>query len=261
MVLSVKNLTKSYKNKRAVNGVSFEVKKGEIFALLGPNGAGKTTTMKCILGLRKPDSGSILLSGSFSYLPEQKELYRYTTVEKMVKITQQITKDFDAEKAFSLLKEFQIPLKEKIANLSHGMTTLTYLSLVLAQRAELYLLDEPTWGLDPLMRNRVLEMIRGLSADGRSVLYTSHILSEVERVADTVAIMVSGRIVELDNLDDLKEKYTLCVVPKGEKVSGYLYKSTESEDVYLVKKEEAKGETQPASFDIIFEALVKGVKE
>lgn len=261
MILSVKDLVKSYRNKRAVDGVSFEIQKGEIFALLGPNGAGKTTTIKCILGLRKPDSGSISLNGSFSYLPEQKELYRYMTVERMVKTAEQITDNFDTKKALSLLEEFRIPLKEKIANLSHGMATLTYLSIILSQKADLYLMDEPTWGLDPIMRNRVLEMIRSLSSDGRSVLYTSHILSEVERVADTVAIMVSGKIVELDNLDNLKEKYVLCVVPKGTNVKGYLYKSTKSEDVYLVRKEEAAGETQPASFDIIFEALVRGVRE
>ncbi|HBT38722.1 MAG: ABC transporter ATP-binding protein [Pseudothermotoga sp.] len=260
MVLSVKNLVKSYRNKRAVDGVSFDVEKGQIFALLGPNGAGKTTTIKCILGFRKADSGEITINGSYSYLPEQKELYRYMTVERMVQTNEKISRMFNPKKAFELLEEFQIPLKEKIANLSHGMKTLAYLSLVLAEDVDLYLMDEPTWGLDPLMRNRVLELVRTIPQSGKSVFYTSHILSEVERIADVVAIMVKGRIVEMDNLDNLKEKYVACVVPRGEKLNGYLYKSTKEEDVYIVKKSEANGKIQPADFDMIFEALVKGVK-
>jgi ABC-2 type transport system ATP-binding protein len=260
MVLSVKNLVKSYRNKRAVDGVSFDVGKGQIFSLLGPNGAGKTTTIKCVLGLRKADSGEITINGSYSYLPEQKELYRYLTVEKMVHTNERINRRFDAKRALDLLEEFQIPLKEKIANLSHGMNTLAYLSLVLAEDVDLYLMDEPTWGLDPLMRNKVLDLIRTIPQKGKSVFYTSHILSEVEKIADIVAIMVKGRIVEMDNLDDLKEKYVACVVPKGQRLNGYLYRSTKDEDIYVVKRSEANGKIQPADFDMIFEALVKGVK-
>jgi len=169
MVLSVKNLVKSYRNKRAVDGVSFDVGKGQIFALLGPNGAGKTTTIKCVLGLRKADSGEITINGSYSYLPEQKEMYRYLTVEKMVRTNERISRSFDAKRALDLLEEFQIPLKEKIANLSHGMNTLAYLSLVLAEDVDLYLMDEPTWGLDPLMRNKVLDLIRTIPQKGKSV--------------------------------------------------------------------------------------------
>ncbi|MGB9790600.1 MAG: ABC transporter ATP-binding protein [Thermotoga caldifontis] len=260
MVLSVKGLVKSYRKRRAVDDVSFQVGKGQIFALLGPNGAGKTTTIKCILGLRKPDAGEISIEGSYSYLPEQKELYRYMTVEKMVRTSESISRSFDARKAFDLLEEFQIPLKEKIANLSHGMNTLAYLSLILAEDVDLYLMDEPTWGLDPLMRSKVIEMIRKLPQDGKSVLYTSHILSEVEKVADVVAIMVKGKIVEMDSLDNLKEKYVACVVPKGQKIDGYLYRSMESEDVYVVQKDKAAGQVQPADFEMIFEALARGVK-
>lgn len=260
MVLKVEGLSKSYKDKKAVDNISFEVEKGCIFALLGPNGAGKTTTIKCILGLRKPDSGKITLNGSFAYLPETKELYRYLTVEKMVEISSMITENFDKQSAFQILSDFQIPLKEKIANLSHGMLTQTYMALVLSQKAEIYFMDEPTWGLDPIMRNKILELIRRLSYNSSTVFYTSHILAEVEKIADIVAVMVKGKIVEMDHLDDLKEKYVLCVVPKGEKLNGYHYKSTEDEDVYVVKKEFAQGSIEPATFEVIFEAIVKGVE-
>ncbi len=260
MVLKVEGLSKSYTGKKAVDNISFEVQEGCIFALLGPNGAGKTTTIKCILGLRKPDSGKINLNGSFAYLPETKELYRYLTVEKMVEISSLITENFDKQKAFEILQDFQIPLKEKIANLSHGMLTQTYMAIVLSQKAQIYFMDEPTWGLDPIMRNRVLDMIRQLSYNGSTVFYTSHILAEVEKIADTVAIMVKGKIVEMDHLDDLKERYVLCVVPKGKKIDGFYYKSTESEDIYVTRRQFAEGSIEPATFDVIFEAIVKGAR-
>ncbi|WP_245530496.1 ATP-binding cassette domain-containing protein [Pseudothermotoga thermarum] len=169
MILVVEDLQKSYKQNKAVNGVSLKLDRGQILALVGPNGAGKTTTIKCILGFRKPDSGKIKLEGTFAYLPETKELYRHLTVEKMVQITSALTKNFSPQKAFALLEEFQVPLKEKIANLSHGTLTQTYLSLILAQDVDVYFLDEPTWGLDPLMRNKILDKIRQLAYENKAV--------------------------------------------------------------------------------------------
>ncbi|GAB4315588.1 ABC transporter ATP-binding protein [Pseudothermotoga elfii] len=260
MILKVENLRKSYNSRIAVNDVSFEIEKGQIFALLGPNGAGKTTTIKCILGLRKPDSGKILLHGSYAYLPEEKELYRYLTVKKTVQIASQITDNFSSQKALNFLEEFQIPLDEKISNLSHGMMTQTYISLIFAQDADIYFMDEPTWGLDPIMRNRILELIRQLSYEGKTIFYTSHILAEVEKLADTIAIMVNGKIIELDEIDNIKDKYVVCITPKDKNPGGFLYKSTEKENIYIVRKEEAEGVVEPATFDMIFEAIVKGAK-
>ncbi len=260
-LLRVKNLKKSYGELVAVDGISFTVEQGEVFALLGPNGAGKTSTIKCILGLRKKDSGEIVLNSSVAYLPEKKELYRSYTVERMIKTAKSYGKNFDEKKAYSLVEEFKLNPSEKVANLSHGMATLLYLAITLAEDVTLYVMDEPTWGLDPLMRNKVLSIMRKLSLDGKAVLYTSHILSEVEKVADRVAIMRKGKIVEMGPLDDIKEKYILVSVPKGESVEGgYFYKETTEEEIYLVEKA-TNIEGQPASFDAIFEALVKGERK
>lgn len=261
-VLEIKNLKKYYGNIHAVDGISFEVEKGEIFALLGPNGAGKTTTIKCILGLRKKDEGSIDLQGSIAYLPEGKELYGSYTVKKMIEVTADVTDEFDKEKCWAYIDKFQIPLDEKVSNLSNGQTTQLYLALVLSQRAELYIFDEPTWGLDPIVRNQVLDMIREIPLLGASVLYTSHILGEVEKVADKVAIMNRGKILEVGYLDDIKERYCAISVPSSTKfqgISGYRYKSTESENIYIVNKEYAltnNFECSPVTFETIFEALV-----
>jgi len=261
LVLSVKGLMRYYGNIRAVDGISFDVFKGEIFALLGPNGAGKTTTIKCVLNLRKKDAGDIFLNGSVSFVPDGKELYGSYTVEKMVRIAKELTDKFDEKKCFEYIERFQIPFDERVSNLSSGQTTQLYLSIAFSQDAELYIFDEPTWGLDPIVRNQVLEMIRELIVDGRSVLYTSHILSEVEKVSDKVAIMSKGKILEQGYLDDIKEKYCAVIVPKNSKVDGYKYKSTETEDVYITKREYAISsnlEYSDVSFEVIFEALVMG---
>ncbi|WP_448374495.1 ABC transporter ATP-binding protein [Fervidobacterium sp.] len=261
LVLTVKNSKKYYGNIHAVDGISFEVSKGEIFALLGPNGAGKTTTIKCIPGLRRKDAGEIVLRGSISFVPDGKELYGSYTVEKMVKVAKELTDRFDEKKCFEYVERFQIPLNEKVSSLSSGQTTQLYLSIAFSQDAELYIFDEPTWGLDPIVRNQVLEMIRELPSGEKSVLYTSHILSEVEKVADKVAIMSKGKILDMGYLDEIKEKYCGVSVPMGSKIDGYKYKNTENEVVYVVTREYAISnnlEYTPVSFELIFEALVMG---
>ncbi|SHH58177.1 ABC transporter ATP-binding protein [Thermosipho atlanticus] len=260
MILKVKNLKKYYGKNKAVDNISFEVQKGEVFALLGPNGAGKTTTLKCILGLRKKNEGNITLNGTYAYLPEKKELYHHLTVEKMLNVTEELSKYFSKQKAIELLEDFKINLTEKIANLSHGMLTQLYISIVFSEDVDIYFLDEPTWGLDPLMRNKVLNLIRIMSNKGKTIVYTSHILSEVEKIAEKVAIMSRGKILENDYLDNIKEKYVACIVT-NEDVDGYLYKQTENEKIYITTREKAKGKIEPVTFDLIFEALVKGVKK
>ncbi|MGB9614471.1 MAG: ABC transporter ATP-binding protein [Fervidobacterium sp.] len=261
MVLEVVGLKKYYKNIKAVDGVSFSIESGEIFALLGPNGAGKTTTLKCILDLRFKDAGEIVKKGIFTYVPEGKELYSNYTVKKIVETTEYLTDGFDKKKCFAVLEQFGIPYAEKVLELSNGQLTQLYLALVLAQKADLYIFDEPTWGLDPIARNQVLEMIRNVSIQGGSVLYTSHILSEVEKVADKVAIMSKGKVVEMGDLDDLKERYCAIKVSPGTYVDGYKYKSTSYEDVYIVTKEFAHKnnfEYEHVTFEFLFEAFVKG---
>jgi len=277
LILKVENLHKYYgygrKNViKAVNGVSFEVQEGDIFALLGLNGAGKTTTIRCILGLCKKDSGNITYNGKYkiAYVPEGKDLYGSYKVKKMIEITKSITQEFDENKCLKYINEFKIPQNERVLSLSNGQKTQLYLSLVLSQKADLYIFDEPTWGLDPVVRNRILDMIKAIPLEGGTVFYTSHILSEVERVADKVAIMHQGRILEIGYLDDIKESFCAVTIERSAsksstvpEIDGYLYKSTEGEDIYIVKKayaEERHLDFQPVPFEVLFEALVLGQK-
>jgi len=256
MILSVNNLTKKFDSLTAVNNLDLNIENSEIMAIIGPNGAGKTTTIKNILGLQYPDKGSIHYKGNIAYLPENKELYDGYSVEKMLRITKSYTENFDLNKAYEILNNFQINTKYKIKKLSHGMKTMTYLSIVFAQEADIYILDEPTWGLDSIMRNKVFDMIRELSYQNKTVIYTSHILQEVEKIADEVAIMKKGEIIERGLIDDLKEKYVAVV--KKEKIKGFLWKKVGDKYIYLTKRKDVSENYERLTFDNIFEALIEG---
>ena len=214
--VEVHELTKIYDDKvRALDGISFVIPVGSIFAILGPNGAGKTTTLKSILGLIKPTSGKVMTLGvepfpdgvrDASFVPEEKELYQWITVSKMVDIFSSFAPHFSIDKFKKFADKFELTMDRKIGELSQGNKTKLYISLAFSQNVSLYVLDEPTWGLDPVMRRNVLDTIKELAIDGKTVIYSSHILSEVEEVCDGMIILKSGRIVYSGTVDDLKDK-------------------------------------------------------
>lgn len=279
IVVKVGDLHKYYRNVHAVRGGSLEVEKGSVHAILGPNGAGKTTTIKCILGLLRPQSGEIHVLGSskpekviskISYVPEAKEFYEFLSPVKAVRFCEKFVEHFDPSKALQLIKEFKLPENAKIGTFSHGMKTQLYLSLALAQNAELFIFDEPTWGLDPVVRNLVLEMIRDLAGD-RTVLYTSHILSEVEKIADKVSIMVQGRFVFHGDLEEARKNFKYVIFdPQVEPPKEFVLMSFErgGVPVAVVYGEENLGEVlrlypgrvhvEPMNLEDIFMALVRG---
>ena len=215
-VIEAKGLSKVYKNGvKALKGVSFSIRSGRIFALLGPNGAGKTTTLKCLLGTLKPTSGEILTLGKqpfpdgvkdASFVPEEKSLYDWIKVPKMVKIFGSFAPNFSFERFEKLAKRLGLTMDRKIGELSQGNRTKLYVSLAFAQDVKLYVLDEPTWGLDPLIRKEVLNLVNENVVGGKTVLYSSHILSEVEEVCDDLVILKEGNIMYNGTLDNLKEK-------------------------------------------------------
>lgn len=219
--VDVKNLKKTYKNGvRAVKGIDFSIEKQQVCALLGPNGAGKTTTLKALLGLISYE-GEIKvfeknidnIRDKISFVPEEKSLYEYLTPAKLLRICKSIGLNFNGEKALKSIKHFNLPMDKKISSFSNGMKTALYLSIALAQEAELYILDEPTWGLDPIKRDDVLEIIREKVIDGKTVFYTSHIIPEVEKIADTVLIMYEGKILFSGAIDDIKENFRIFYLP------------------------------------------------
>jgi len=218
--IRVKNLKKSYGNFEAVKGIDLSLVPGKVNALLGPNGAGKTTTLKSILGLVHY-SGEITILGEkidvarerISFVPEDKSFYDNLTPEKAVKMCSMLMRNFSADKAAKQMKDFDLPMNKKISAFSHGMKTSTYLAIAMSQDADIFIFDEPTWGLDPLRRDEVLEMIKNLSLNGQTVLYTSHIIPEVEKIADVFSIMYKGEILYSGEMKGLDDRFALYSLP------------------------------------------------
>ena len=220
-VVNIKKLNKAYPGPvQAVRNVDLQIKQGEVHALLGPNGAGKTTTIKSILGFVNYSGNVSVLNGDIdsrrdriAFVPEEKSFYEFLTPKGAVRLCESILPSFDKNLALDYVKRFSLPMNKKIREFSHGMKTSLYLALTFSQGVDLYIFDEPTWGLDPIRRDDVLNIIRNTIIEGSTVLYTSHIISEVERIADRVSIMMDGHVVFTGYLDDIKERFRVFYLP------------------------------------------------
>ncbi len=209
-VLTTQGLTKSYGQVRALRGVDLEVHRGEIFGFLGPNGAGKTTTIRCLLDLIRPDGGTARVLGidpqadpvavqtRTGYLPGELRLNDNWTAERQLQFFSDM-RNGRADWGFvqQLTERLELDLKQPIKNLSKGNKQKVGVVQALMHKPELLLLDEPTGGLDPLMQQEVLGLLRQARANGATVFFSSHIISEVEAFADRVGIIRLGEIVEV----------------------------------------------------------------
>jgi len=208
--IQVQGLTKSYGKVRALRGIDLQVQRGEIFGFLGPNGAGKTTTIRCMLDMIRPDGGKALLLGMdpqvepvavqarTGYLPGEMQYYDNLTSERQLRFFNDMRGgraewDYVRHLADHLVLDLHQPIK----NLSKGNKQKVGVIQALMHRPELLLLDEPTSGLDPLMQQEVLELLREANRTGTTIFFSSHIMSEVENLAERVAIIRSGEIVEI----------------------------------------------------------------
>ena len=212
----VTRVSKRFGNHVALNDVSFSVPSGTVFALLGENGAGKTTTIKLLLGLEEPTTGKLEMLGldcqragdeirrRVGYVPERPALYEWMTAAEIGWFTAGFYPEPYEHEYRKLLEQFRVPTDRKISQMSKGMRAKVSLSLSLAPQPELLILDEPTSGLDTLVRREFLESMVDIAAAGRTVFLSSHQISEVERVADIVAIVREGELLVVESLDRLK---------------------------------------------------------
>ncbi len=214
--LIIKGLTKSYGSVQALRGIDFEVPRGEIFGFLGPNGAGKTTTIRCLLDLIHPNGGTARVLGidpqadpvavraRTGYIPGELHLDPNMRVEGALRYFNALRGNrADWDFVQQLAQRLDLDLRPHIKNLSHGNKQKVGVVQALMHRPELLLLDEPTLGLDPLMQHEVLRMITEAQANGATVFFSSHIMSEVEAVAERVAIINLGKIVEVAEIKTL----------------------------------------------------------
>ncbi len=210
LALKAEGLTKSYGRVRALRGIDLEMRRGEVLGYLGPNGAGKTTTIRCMLDLIRPDGGTLRVMGidpqddpvevrsRAGYVPGELQMYENMTVEGVLRYVNGLRRDSaDWSHVRELADRLDLDLAPAIKNLSHGNKQKVGVVQALMHRPELLLLDEPTLGLDPLMQREVLRLILEARSGGASVFFSSHIMSEVEAVADRVAIIRKGVVVEI----------------------------------------------------------------
>jgi ABC-2 type transport system ATP-binding protein len=221
LAIETNGLSKSYGGIEAVRAVNLAIHAHQITAFLGLNGAGKTTTIKMLLGMVKPTSGegrvlgerindgaeNIRLRRKVAYVSENKQLYDYMTVDQMIRFTRSFYGDWRVDVEQKLKKSYQLPGTRDVKSLSKGMRTKLALLLALARNPELLILDEPSEGLDPLGIEQMLESLVVQCSQGTTVFFSSHQITEVERIADQVCILHGGRIVMDTSLDDIRQSY------------------------------------------------------
>lgn len=228
MLLRTEHLTKNYGRSRALDDLNLSVERGEVFGLLGPNGSGKTTALRLLLGFLRPSGGRAWIDGHdcwrdsvavrrrVAYLPGELRLYESMTGRQLIHFLSQLrgqSVDVDVDR---LARRFDIDLDRPLAQLSSGMKRKVALLQVLVPQTPLVIMDEPTNALDPTMRAELLVQVREARKRGQTVLFSSHILSEVEEVCDRVAILQRGRLVHLQTVSELREGRLIRVRFAGE---------------------------------------------
>lgn len=224
-VISLEHVSRRYGSKQALDDVSLEVPKGVVLGLVGANGAGKTTLIKHVLGLLRPDQGSVHVFGlnpvsrsvqvlsRLGYLSEDRDMPPWMNVGELLRYSRAFYPRWDAAYAEALRQRFQLSATSRIRTLSKGELAKAGLLVALAHRPELLVLDEPSSGLDPIVRREMLEaVVRSVAEEGRTVLFSSHLLDEIARVSDSVAMVAHGRIVLHSPLHQILETHQRLVV-------------------------------------------------
>lgn len=219
-ILKANNIEKSYFNKKALSGINMEVKKGRIIGLLGPNGSGKTTFLKIAAGILRQSSGEIFIDGHkpgvytkaiVSYLPDKDYLFKWMKIKDAIEFFNSFYKDFDKDKAEELLKFMNLDENSKITSLSKGMSEKLYLTLTLSRKAKLYILDEPLGGVDPTTREKILDAILDNYSEESSMIITTHLVNDIERLFDDVAFISKGEIVLSGNAENFRNEKGISI--------------------------------------------------
>ena len=213
-LLEIKNLNKKYDDKYVLKDINLKLSSGKIIGLLGKNGAGKTTLIKLINDLLTPTSGEILVKGNkigvetkkaISYLPERTYLNKQMKVKEVLSYFEDFYDNFDAQKARKLLKDLDLDESQSLSKMSKGMQEKVQLVLVMSRNADLYILDEPLGGVDPATRDYILDTILSNFNENASVIISTHLISDIERVLDEVVFIDKGKIALHSNTDELRK--------------------------------------------------------
>ena len=236
IILELKHLKKYYGKSRGIEDVSLKINKGDIYGFIGPNGAGKSTTIRTIMGLLNKTSGSILLNGEelesnnpkiiekIGYVPSEINLYGDMTVKEILNYHELFYQKDCTKRKNELVKLLKIDKDKKIEDLSLGNLKKVGIVLALMHEPEILILDEPTSGLDPIMQNVFHEILLKEKEKGTTILYSSHVLSEVSSICDKVGFIKEGKIIKEDSIENIRK-------------DNYTYLKISSKDIEKIKKE------------------------
>ena len=214
-LIECRNLQKNYGKKEVLKDINLHIQKGKIIGLLGPNGSGKTTLMKLMNGLLQPTQGEVLIGGMepgeetksiVSYLPDKMYFADWMKVKDLMEFFQDFYADFDRERAENMCASLGIPQNEKIKSLSKGTKEKVQLILVMCRKARVYLLDEPIAGVDPAARDYILDTILTNYNPEGTVIISTHLISDIEKILDEVILIREGRILSHAEVDVMREE-------------------------------------------------------
>ncbi|MGM9849974.1 MAG: ABC transporter ATP-binding protein [Bacilli bacterium] len=214
-LIEIKNLSKNYGKKQALENINITIEPGKIYGLLGPNGSGKTTLIKIINDLLTPTSGEVLVKGNkpgieskkiISYLPERTYLNMNFKVRELLNYFEDFYENFDRKKAQTLLKKLNINEEDKLKTMSKGTKEKVQLILVMSRKADLYILDEPIGGVDPASRDYILETILNNFDEKSSMIISTHLIQDIETILDNVIFINQGRITLNDSADKIRNE-------------------------------------------------------
>lgn len=214
-ILECRGLTKAFGNKYALSDVSLTLEPGRIIGLLGPNGSGKTTFIKLANDLLTPTAGEIRIAGMkpgietkrvVSYLPEKTYLNDWMRVHQIIGLFKDFYSDFDAAKAYDMLRRLNIDANDRLKTMSKGTKEKVQLILVMSREAKLYLLDEPIGGVDPAARDYILKTIISNYSEDATIIISTHLISDIENVLDHVIFINDGRVVLTSSVDEIRNE-------------------------------------------------------
>lgn len=220
MLVEMNNVSKKYKSKLALRNINFSLEEGRVVGLLGPNGSGKTTLIKLLEGFLKPSQGEIKIGGQpigkntkamVSYLPDSYFIPDDYKVSEALDLFGDFFADFNRDKAEELLSFMKLEEDMKVGTMSKGMKEKLHLSLILARDAKLYIIDEPISGVDLVTRDQILEAILSNIDEDKSMIITTHLVSDMERIFDDVAFLSDGELILYDNAEDLRMKKNMQI--------------------------------------------------
>ncbi|MDO4331130.1 MAG: ABC transporter ATP-binding protein [Eubacteriales bacterium] len=219
-LVSIRNLTKKFRKKTALDNISLDLPKGRIIGLLGPNGSGKTTLIKLMNGLLVPTRGQIVIAGNFpgvetkacvSYLPERSYLPDNIRVSQLLSYFTDFYEDFDRQKALSMLDSLKISIDSPLKTLSKGTKEKVQLIMVMSRRASLYILDEPIAGVDPAARDYILKTIIQDYNEEATILLSTHLIADIETILDDVIFIRDGHVTLTSSVEDIRTNYNKSV--------------------------------------------------